>query len=127
MSKVGLKKGGRGELTIIVIIKKAVQPSTIDQNILRVEDTKTPSLSDIAAVIDGKRYQDGIIEASDGWEWYGGNGVRLIVCCFRLDLACKDVHCIGELVLIQRKVFYSCADSETRSQYTLENLPLMEG
>ena len=95
------------------ITEERVQPGTIRQNILRVKDSHSPSISsrdNSIAIFDGSLGEGRVENRGVGWEGDGGDGVGLVVGCFGLDLALEDVLGVGELVLVEGVVFDGCAD-----------------
>lgn len=91
----------------IIIQKKRIQPGSIDENFLRVENAKTPAVGggndceiSWASVDDGGVGEGGVGEGGDGGEGVAGVGVGLVVGCFGLDLAGVDGAGLGELVFV---------------------------
>lgn len=91
----------------IIIQKKRIQPGSIDENFLRVENAKAPAVGggyhceiSWASVDDGGVGEGGVGEGGDGGEGVAGVGVGLVVGCFGLDLAGVDGAGLGELVFV---------------------------
>lgn len=91
----------------IIIQKKRIQPGSIDENFLRIENAKTPAVGggndceiSWASVDDGGVGEGRVGEGGDGGKGVAGVGVGLVVGCFGLDLAGVDGAGLGELVFV---------------------------
>lgn len=91
----------------IIIQKKRIQPGSIDENFLRVENAQAPAVGggnhceiSWASVDDGGVGEGGVGEGGDGGEGVAGVGVGLVVGGFGLDLAGVDGAGLGELVFV---------------------------
>lgn len=91
----------------IIIQKKRIQPGSIDENFLRIENSQAPAVGggndceiSWASVDDGGVGEGRVGEGGDGGEGVAGVGVGLVVGCFGLDLAGVDGAGLGELVFV---------------------------
>lgn len=91
----------------IIIQKKRIQPGSIDENFLRIENAQAPAVGggnhceiSWASVDDGGVGEGGVGEGGDGGKGVAGVGVGLVVGCFGLDLAGVDGAGLGELVFV---------------------------
>lgn len=91
----------------IIIQKKRIQPGSIDENFLRIENAKTPAVGggnhceiSRARVDDGGVGEGRVGEGGDDGKGVAGVGVGLVVGCFGLDLAGVDGAGLGELVFV---------------------------
>lgn len=91
----------------IIIQKKRIQPGSIDENFLRVENAQAPAVGggnhceiSWASVDDGGVGEGRVGEGGDGGEGVAGVGVGLVVGGFGLDLAGVDGAGLGELVFV---------------------------
>jgi len=110
-------RGTMGVLTSIVIIKEAVQSSSINQNRRAVDDPQSPAICTITGHTPTASYEIGIIPARDNGKGDGSIGIRLVVCSLGLDLTREDVLGACKLVLVESVMLDSCTHEPDRTIY----------
>lgn len=87
-------------LTSIIVVEEGIQPGSIDEYVLRVQNAQAPCFSAVAGLTIARTAKVGIVECSiDGkrsWRWRAG----LIVWSLGLHEAREDVLGVRELVLV---------------------------
>ena len=108
-------RGTTEVLTSIVIIKEAVQSSSINQNRRAVDDPQAPAICTITGHTLTASYEIGIIPARDHGKGDGSIGIRLVVCSLGLDLTREDVLGACKLVLVESVMLDSCTHEPDRT------------
>lgn len=85
--------------SLVVVLEERIQTSTIDEDVLRVENTHTPSLVILCSTIED-RISKGSVRSERGCSIW----VALVVGCFGLDQGHVDVLGVGDLIVVENIV-----------------------
>lgn len=96
-------------LTDVVVIEERIVTGSVNQNVLRVDNAKTPAIGAWCCTIRVAN-KGRIIQARHRREWRGCVGVWLIICSLGLDLCGKDVLSGTKLIFVQLMMLYAGAN-----------------
>lgn len=89
---------------LVVVVKEAVETTTEDEDVLRVDSSDTPGASALGRVAGARGSEIGVVEVGVDRKGYSGVGVALHVGSLGLDQRHVDVAGALELVVVENVV-----------------------
>lgn len=89
------------QTSLVVIVKEAVQPSTVDEDVRGSDDAETPCLP---ACVGGAGAEVRVVKVTVGGKGLQSIRIRLEIWSLGLNSPHVDIVCIGDLIVVQLAV-----------------------